>query len=141
MKKTLKLINKWKLSLCDKSRHKKDFTNILLMHQLLASKAFLFPPISAEEIDSMIGLELQTLRTKDSLEEEEKIMLETKLEYYLSRGTPADIKRANEVMKQMIELQVISQTRNLLNYCSRIRQSIVKPTAESDKTCNPSPTS
>jgi hypothetical protein len=106
MKRTLKLINKWKLSLCDKSRFKNDFSNILLMHQLLASKAFLFPPIAAEEIDSMIGLELQTLRTKESLEEEQKLMLETKLEYHLSRGSPTDIKTANEIMKQMIELQV-----------------------------------
>lgn len=106
MKRTLKLINKWKLSLCDKSRYKADFSNILLMHQLLASKSFLFPPIAAEEIDSMIGLELQTLRTKESLEEEQKLVLETKLEYHLSRGTQNDIKTANEIMKQMIELQV-----------------------------------
>ena len=107
MKRTLKLINKWKLSLCDKSRHKKDFSNILLMHELLASKAYIFPPVSSEEIDAMVGLELQTLRTKESLQEEEKTILETKLEYYLWRGTPADVRKANEIMKQMIESQVI----------------------------------
>jgi hypothetical protein len=107
MKRTLKLINKWKLSLCDKSRFKADFSNIILMYDLLVSKNYLFPPISAEEIDSMVGLELQTLRTKESLEEEERSVLETKLEFFLWRGGPNDIKKANEIMKQMIESQVI----------------------------------
>ena len=76
------------------------------MYDLLISKHYIFPPISAEEIDSMVGLELQTLRTKESLEEEERAVLETKLEYYLWRGAPNDIKKANEIMKQMIESQV-----------------------------------
>lgn len=107
MKRTLKLIKKWKLSLCDKSRFKSDFSNVLLMHDLLISKNYIFPPIASEEIDSMVGLELQTLRTKESLQEDEKSVLETKLEYYLWRGGPSDIKRANEIMKQMIESQVI----------------------------------
>ena len=106
MKRTLKLINKWKLLLCDKSRRKKDFTNIILMHELLLSKNYIFPPVSSDEIDGMVGLELQTLRTKESLEEEEKVVLETKLEYYLWRGGASDIKKANEIMKQMIEIQV-----------------------------------
>lgn len=109
MKRTLKLINKWKLSLSDKSRHRHDFSNIVLMHDLLASKSFLFPPISSEEIDAIVGLELQTLRTKESLQDEERVVLETKLEYYLSRGTPGDIKRANEIMKQMIDCQVLTR--------------------------------
>lgn len=106
MKRTLKLINKWKLSLCDKSRHKKDFSNVILMHELLISKNYIFPPVSSDEIDAMIGLELQTLRTKESLEDEEKAILETKLEYYLWKGSANDIKKANEIMKQMIEIQV-----------------------------------
>lgn len=38
MKKSLKLINKWKLSLCEKSRYKRDFSNIVLMHELLSTK-------------------------------------------------------------------------------------------------------
>jgi hypothetical protein len=38
MKRTLKLIRKWKLTLCDKSRHKKDFSSISMMHDLLQSK-------------------------------------------------------------------------------------------------------
>lgn len=76
------------------------------MHDLLLSKNYIFPPVSSDEIDAMVGLELQTLRTKESLEEEEKAVLETKLEYYLWRGGANDIKKANEIMKQMIELQV-----------------------------------
>ena len=79
------------------------------MHDLLISKNYIFPPISSEEIDAMVGLELQTLRTKESLQDEEKAVLETKLEYYLWKGGPNDIKKANEIMKQMIE----SQVRNL----------------------------
>lgn len=106
MKRTLKLINKWKISLCDKSRHKKDFSNVILMYDLLLSKHYIFPPVSPDEIDAMVGLELQTLRTKESLQEEEKAVLETKLEYYLWKGGPGDIKKANEIMKQMIESQV-----------------------------------
>lgn len=76
------------------------------MHDLLISKNYIFPPVSSEEIDAMVGLELQTLRTKESLQEEEKAVLETKLEYYLWKGAPGDIKKANEIMKQMIESQV-----------------------------------
>ena len=76
------------------------------MHDLLLSKNYIFPPVSSDEIDAMVGLELQTLRSKESLEEEEKAVLETKLEYYLWRGGANDIKKANEIMKQMIELQV-----------------------------------
>lgn len=76
------------------------------MHDLLLSKHYIFPPVSSEEIDSMVGLELQTLRTKESLQEEEKSVLETKLEYYLWKGGSGDIKKANEIMKQMIESQV-----------------------------------
>lgn len=66
---------------------------------------FVFPPISSDEIDAMIGVELQTLRTKEALDQEVKIILETKLEYFLARGTPNDIKKANEIMQQMIHLQ------------------------------------
>lgn len=106
MKRSLKLIKKWKLSLCDKSRYRQNFTNIILMHDLLVSKAFIFPPIGKEELDSMIGFELQTLRTKESLEDEEKAVLEAKLEYHLWKGGASDIKKANEIMKQMIESQV-----------------------------------
>ena len=76
------------------------------MYDLLISKNYLFPPVSSDEIDSMVGLELQTLRTKESLQEEEKSVMETKLEYYLWRGSAADIKKANEIMKQMIDCQV-----------------------------------
>ena len=115
MKRTLKLINKCKISLCDKSRHKKDFSNVILMHDLLLSKHYIFPPISSDEIDSMVGLELQTLRTKESLQDEEKSVLETKLEYYLWKGGPGDIKKANEIMKQMIESQVNNRYFALIN--------------------------
>ena len=76
------------------------------MHDLLVSKHYIFPPVSSDEIDAMVGLELQTLRTKESLLEEEKTVLETKLEYFLWRGGQNDIKKANEIMKQMIESQV-----------------------------------
>ena len=49
MKRTLKLINKWKLSLCDKSRHKKRFHQYNPHARLAPLQNYIFPPVSSDE--------------------------------------------------------------------------------------------
>ena len=50
----LYLLNKWCIALCEQSKHREDFGNIRLMHSLLKSRGFPFPPIEREDITSIL---------------------------------------------------------------------------------------
>lgn len=98
----LTLLKKWTVALSERSKHHGDFGNIRLMASLLRAKGFPSPEVREAEIDAIIAHERVGLRTKEELEAEERLVLETKLEELLNRGTPGDLRMANELMKKII---------------------------------------
>jgi hypothetical protein len=98
----LALLKKWTVALSERSRHHGDFGNIRLMASLLRAKGFPSPDVRDAEIDAIIAHERVGLRTKEELEAEERLVLETKLEELLNRGTPGDLRMANELMKRIV---------------------------------------
>jgi hypothetical protein len=80
----LTMLGKWCVALCQRSQWGKEFGNIQLMHSLLKNRGFQFPTVDEEDV----------------LAQERKVQ-EAKLEDLLRRGTPADLRVANELMKVM----------------------------------------
>lgn len=139
---TLQLLQKWCIALCEKSKHRADFGNIRLMHSLLKSRGFPFPRIDPVDVNAIIGHEredvqllsvqtpghplYQALKTKEEVLMEQRIVHEAKLEDLLRKGTPADLKAANELMQVMSGYVRLEDQRRQLT-CSLILP-IIRPT-------------
>ncbi|OUM65660.1 hypothetical protein PIROE2DRAFT_41487, partial [Piromyces sp. E2] len=97
--KILELIEQWNCTLCENSRHKEDFRNIVEIKRLLRMRGYRFPKLSKEVIAVMNPN--SGLKTEEELEEEDQTANAAKLDELLRRGTPADLEAANDLMKIM----------------------------------------
>jgi len=95
----LELIEQWNCTLCENSRHKEDFKNIVEIKKLLKFRGYRFPKLSKEVIAVMNPNSV--LKTEEELEEEDQTANAAKLDELLRRGTPADLEAANDLMKIM----------------------------------------
>jgi len=95
----LELIEQWNCTLCENSRHKEDFKNIVEIKKLLRFRGYRFPKLSKEAIAVMNPNSV--LKTEEELEEEDQTANAAKLDELLRRGTPADLEAANDLMKIM----------------------------------------
>ncbi|KXN70552.1 VHS-domain-containing protein [Conidiobolus coronatus NRRL 28638] len=95
--KILEFINEWKLALCNQPRYRQDFGKIEELHNILSFKGYRFPTVKPERLSTLMNK--QTLSTADELEEADKEALQAKLQELIRRGTPADLIKANELMK------------------------------------------
>ncbi|KAG4095453.1 VHS-domain-containing protein [Neocallimastix lanati (nom. inval.)] len=95
----LELIEQWNCTLCENSRHKEDFKNIVEIKKLLRFRGYRFPKLSKEVIAVMNPNSV--LKTEEELEEEDQTANAAKLDELLRRGTPADLEAANDLMKIM----------------------------------------
>ncbi|CAG8461435.1 11867_t:CDS:10 [Ambispora gerdemannii] len=95
----LEYIQEWRSTLCSTSRHKEDFVHISDMHRLLTFKGYIFPEVDTESVAVLNPA--QTLKSKDELEEEDRIVKAAKLQELIRRGTPSDLVEAQELMKIM----------------------------------------
>jgi len=95
----LELIEQWNCTLCENSRYKDDFKNIVEIKKLLRFRGYRFPKLSKEAIAVMNPN--SGLKTEEELEEEDQTANAAKLDELLRRGTPADLEAANDLMKIM----------------------------------------
>jgi len=95
----LELIEQWSCTLCENSRYKEDFANIVKIKQLLKFRGYRFPKLAKEVIAVMNPNSV--LKTEEELEEEDQTANAAKLDELLRRGTPADLEAANDLMKVM----------------------------------------
>lgn len=93
----LELLQIWNATLCVTSRHKDDFRHINDMYRLLSFKGYVFPTLSLDPVMNPI----ESLKTEEELEKEDKIAQGTKLEELLRLGTPSALAEANDLMKVM----------------------------------------
>lgn len=92
----LALIHEWKNTLCVDSKRKEDLVHIRDMHRLLTYKGYRFPNLDARAKGVLNPTE--TLQTPDELEEEDRAAQAAKLQELIRRGTPRDLKQAQELM-------------------------------------------
>ncbi|KAJ3355751.1 hypothetical protein HDU83_002756 [Entophlyctis luteolus] len=105
----LELIQQWNATLCVSSRYREDLKNISDMYRLLAYKGYRFPEMSHDSAavlsapvigHNLVKLKfLQTLKSEEELEEEDRIAQGAKLQELLRVGTPSALAQANELMK------------------------------------------
>ncbi|ORZ20346.1 hypothetical protein BCR42DRAFT_408577 [Absidia repens] len=99
MARILYLIKEWKVGLAELSRYKNDLIHIKDMYRLLRYKGYKFPEIREASLSALAPVE--TLRSADELEEEDRIAQSAKLQELIRRGRPQDLVEANRLMKIM----------------------------------------
>ncbi|KAJ1567737.1 hypothetical protein HK405_004955 [Cladochytrium tenue] len=104
----LELIEQWNSTICVTSRYKDDFKHITDMYRLLSYKGYRFPGVSGDAAAVLTASEMysnrmniQSLKTEEELEDEDKIAQGAKLQELLRIGTPAALEQANDLMKVM----------------------------------------
>ncbi|KAI8081899.1 uncharacterized protein B0P05DRAFT_538528, partial [Gilbertella persicaria] len=95
----LYLIKEWKIALVELSRYKEDMTHIKDMYRLLKFKGYQFPELRDSSIAALAPIE--TLKSTQELEEEDRIDKSAKLQELIRRGRPQDLVEANKLMKIM----------------------------------------
>ncbi|KAF2799482.1 VHS-domain-containing protein [Melanomma pulvis-pyrius CBS 109.77] len=95
----LELIEEWRQTICQTSRHKEDLGFIRDMHRLLSYKGYVFPEIRKE--DAAVLNPSDNLRSAEEMEEEEREAQSAKLQELIRRGGPQDLQEANKLMKVM----------------------------------------
>ncbi|KAH7138284.1 ADP-ribosylation factor-binding protein-like protein GGA1 [Dendryphion nanum] len=95
----LELIEEWRQTICQTSRHKEDLGFIRDMHRLLSYKGYIFPEVRKE--DAAVLNPSDNLRSAEEMEEEEKEAQSAKLQELIRRGGPQDLQEANKLMKVM----------------------------------------
>ncbi|KAF2714128.1 ADP-ribosylation factor-binding protein-like protein GGA1 [Pleomassaria siparia CBS 279.74] len=95
----LELIEEWRQTICQTSRHKEDLGFIRDMHRLLSFKGYVFPQIRKE--DAAVLNPSDNLRSAEEMEEEEREAQSAKLQELIRRGGPQDLQEANKLMKVM----------------------------------------
>ncbi|CAO3638408.1 unnamed protein product [Cunninghamella echinulata] len=99
MSRILYLIKEWKIGLAELSRYKNDLIHIKDMYRLLRYKGYRFPEIKQASLAALTPVE--TLRSTEEIEEEDRIAQGAKLQELIRRGRPQDLVEANRLMKIM----------------------------------------
>ncbi|KAF2155137.1 VHS-domain-containing protein [Myriangium duriaei CBS 260.36] len=99
MNRILELIEEWRSTICQTSKHKEDLGFIRDMHRLLSYKGYVFPEVRRE--DAAVLNPSDNLKSAEEMEEEEKSAQSAKLQELIRRGTPRDLQEANKLMKVM----------------------------------------
>ncbi|KAJ1735925.1 ARF-binding protein [Coemansia biformis] len=94
----LEMLQEWRVTLCQRSRHREDLQRINDMYSLLCRKGWRFPKIDSDNIAVVLEPE-DTLKTREELEKEDMDAMQAKLQELLRRATPRDLREANKLMK------------------------------------------
>ncbi|ORY84510.1 putative ADP-ribosylation factor-binding protein C25H2.16c, partial [Protomyces lactucae-debilis] len=95
----LELLEQWRQTLCSTSKYKDDMGYIRDMHRLLHYKGYDFPEINAGAASVLNPND--SLKSASEMEAEDRAAHSAKLQELIRRGTPADLKEANQLMKVM----------------------------------------
>ncbi|PVG03878.1 VHS-domain-containing protein [Serendipita vermifera] len=98
MQRILELIHSWKEGICAQSRWKDDLGNIRDMHRLLSFKGYRFRDLPRTSNSNNIT-NVESLKSPEELENEDREAQSAKLQELLRRGTPKDLAAAQELMK------------------------------------------
>ncbi|KAG8800963.1 hypothetical protein FRB91_011466 [Serendipita sp. 411] len=98
MQRILELIHSWKEGICTQSRWKEDLGNIRDMHRLLSFKGYRFRDLPRNNTTNNIS-NVESLKSPEELENEDREAQSAKLQELLRRGTPKDLAAAQELMK------------------------------------------
>lgn len=90
----LKLISKWIVTFCEKHPLKGNFGNLRLMAALLKSKQFPLTRPTPQEIEAILPPNKRDI--------DERLVQESKLEFLLHSGKESDLRKANQLMKEMV---------------------------------------
>ncbi|KAF2018511.1 VHS-domain-containing protein [Aaosphaeria arxii CBS 175.79] len=116
----LELIEEWRQTICQTSRHKDDLGFIRDMHRLLSFKGYVFPQIRKE--DAAVLNPSDNLRSAEEMEEEEREAQSAKLQELIRRGGPQDLQEANKLMKVMAGYD----TRNKTDWRAKAAEEVGK---------------
>ncbi|KAI3649795.1 hypothetical protein MP228_005427 [Amoeboaphelidium protococcarum] len=102
----LEQIQLWNYGIFEVSKYRQDLVHINDMYRLLKRKGYTFPQVRQEAAQLFAGtpssiLSNNALKTRDELENEDRMVQSAKLQELVRRGTPADLAQANELMKVM----------------------------------------
>ncbi|KAF2752035.1 VHS-domain-containing protein [Sporormia fimetaria CBS 119925] len=116
----LELIEEWRQTICQTSRHKEDLGHIRDMHRLLSYKGYIFPEVRKE--DAAVLNPSDNLRSAEEMEEEEREAQSAKLQELIRRGGPQDLQEANRLMKIMAGYD----TRNKTDWRAKAAEEVSK---------------
>ncbi|KAL2255325.1 hypothetical protein VTK26DRAFT_3605 [Humicola hyalothermophila] len=118
--KILEAIEEWRRTICETSRYKEDLGFIRDMHRLLSYKGYTFPEIRRE--DAAVLNPSDNLKSAEEMEEEEREAQSAKLQELIRRGTPEDLREANQLMKIMAGYD----TRSKVDYRAKAAEEVGK---------------
>ncbi|KAL2151269.1 hypothetical protein VTH82DRAFT_6367 [Thermothelomyces myriococcoides] len=118
--KILEAIEEWRRTICETSRYKEDLGFIRDMHRLLSYKGYTFPEIRRE--DAAVLNPSDNLKSAEEMEEEEREAQSAKLQELIRRGTPEDLRQANQLMKVMAGYD----TRSKVDYRAKAAEEVAK---------------
>ncbi|KAK4111647.1 VHS-domain-containing protein [Canariomyces notabilis] len=111
--KILETIEEWRSTICETSRYKEDLGFIRDMHRLLSYKGYTFPEVRREDA---------AVLNPSDMEEEEREAQSAKLQELIRRGTPEDLREANQLMKIMAGYD----TRSKVDYRAKAAEEVAK---------------
>ncbi|KAK3898193.1 VHS domain-containing protein [Staphylotrichum tortipilum] len=118
--KILEAIEEWRGTLCETSRYREDLGFIRDMHRLLSYKGYTFPEVRRE--DAAVLNPSDNLKSAEEMEEEEREAQSAKLQELIRRGTPEDLREANQLMKVMAGFD----TRSKVDYRAKAAEEVGK---------------
>ncbi|KAK3346684.1 VHS domain-containing protein [Lasiosphaeria hispida] len=118
--KILEAIEEWRGTICETSRYKEDLGFIRDMHRLLSYKGYTFPEVRRE--DAAVLNPSDNLKSAEEMEEEEREAQSAKLQELIRRGTPEDLREANQLMKIMAGYD----TRSKVDYRAKAAEDVGK---------------
>ncbi|KAK4231954.1 VHS domain-containing protein [Podospora fimiseda] len=118
--KILEAIEEWRRTICETSRYKEDLGFIRDMHRLLSYKGYTFPEIRRE--DAAVLNPSDNLKSAEEMEAEEREAQSAKLQELIRRGTPEDLREANQLMKVMVG----HDTRSKVDYRAKAAEEVAK---------------
>ncbi|KAJ2768472.1 ARF-binding protein [Coemansia nantahalensis] len=107
----LEMLQEWRVTLCQRSRHREDLQRINDMYSLLCRKGWRFPQIDSDNVAVVLEPE-NTLKTREELEKEDMEAMQAKLQELLRRATPRDLREANKLMKIITGYEQSSKQRD-----------------------------
>ncbi|KAK0611607.1 VHS domain-containing protein [Immersiella caudata] len=118
--KILEAIEEWRGTICETSRYREDLGFIRDMHRLLSFKGYTFPEVRRE--DAAVLNPSDNLKSAEEMEEEEREAQSAKLQELIRRGTPEDLREANQLMKVMAGFD----TRSKVDYRAKAAEEVGK---------------
>ncbi|KAL2128118.1 hypothetical protein VTI74DRAFT_9641 [Chaetomium olivicolor] len=118
--KILEAIEEWRGTICETSRYREDLGFIRDMHRLLSYKGYTFPEVRRE--DAAVLNPSDNLKSAEEMEEEEREAQSAKLQELIRRGTPEDLREANQLMKIMAGYD----TRSKVDYRAKAAEEVGK---------------